>query len=167
MSNDVNIAKENIIMIFDLAQNLDFYKELGIKGRYAKAVEFLKNTNLAGLTPGRHEIDGDEVFANVVEYITVPWNEAKYEAHKNYTDIQYVIDGTEIMTFAPVSELKVSVPYDSDKDVMFFDDSNPGLQVAAKAGQYMIFNPWDGHKPKAANGTPAPIKKVIVKIKEN
>ncbi len=31
----------------------------------------------------------------------------------------------------------------------------------------MIFNPWDGHKPKAAAGEPAPIKKVIVKIKEN
>ena len=31
----------------------------------------------------------------------------------------------------------------------------------------MIFNPWDGHKPKAADGEPAPIKKVIVKIKEN
>ena len=31
----------------------------------------------------------------------------------------------------------------------------------------MIFNPWDGHKPKAAAGEPAMIKKVIVKIKEN
>ena len=43
----------------------------------------------------------------------------------------------------------------------------PGLRVVTGAGQYLIFNPWDAHKPKAANGEPAPIKKVIVKIKED
>ena len=31
-------------MIFDEKQNLDFYRNLGIEGRYAKAVDFLKNT---------------------------------------------------------------------------------------------------------------------------
>jgi len=154
-------------MIFDLAKNLDFYKDLGIEGRYAKAVEFLKNTDLKSLAPGKYEIDGKNVFANVVEYTTIPWEEAKFEAHENYTDIQYVIEGSEIMTYAPIDELTISVPYNPEKDVMFFDNSNPGLKIAVGAGQYLIFNPWDGHKPKAANGEPAPIKKIIVKIKEN
>ena len=36
-------------MIFDEKQNLDFYRNLGIEGRYAKAVDFLKNTDLAAL----------------------------------------------------------------------------------------------------------------------
>ena len=45
--------------------------------------------------------------------------------------------------------------------------SYEGLQAVVKAGQYMIFHPWDAHKPKAADGEPAPIKKVIVKIKED
>ena len=31
----------------------------------------------------------------------------------------------------------------------------------------MIFNPWDGHKPKAADGAPAHVKKIVVKIKED
>lgn len=153
-------------MIFDLAQNLDFYKNLGIGERYAKAIEFLKNTDLAALAPGKYEIDGSDVFASVVEYTTIPWDEAKFEAHENYTDIQYVIEGSEVMTYAPISELNEKVPYNQDKDVVFYDNANPGLQVVVKAGQYMIFNPWDGHKPKAANGEPAPIKKVIVKINE-
>ena len=39
-------------MIFDEKQNLDFYRNLGIEGRYAKAVDFLKNTDLAALEPG-------------------------------------------------------------------------------------------------------------------
>lgn len=153
-------------MIFDLAKNLDFYKGLGIGDRYAKAVDFLKNNDLKALEPGKYEIDGKNVYANVVSYTTIPWEDAKFEAHENYTDIQYVIEGSEVMTYAPVDQLTLSVPYNAEKDVMFFDNSNPGLQIAVSEGEYMIFQPWDGHKPKAAHGEPAPIKKVIVKICE-
>lgn len=153
-------------MIFDLAKNLDFYKALGIGDRYAKAVDFLKNNDLKALEPGKYEIDGKNVYANVVSYTTIPWEDAKFEAHENYTDIQYVIEGSEVMTYAPVDQLTLSVPYNAEKDVMFFDNSNPGLQIAVNEGEYLIFQPWDGHKPKAANGEPAPVKKVIVKICE-
>ncbi len=154
-------------MIFDEKKNLNFYRNLGMEGRYAKAVDFLLNTDLAALEPGKYEIDGKNVYANVVEYTTIPWEEAKFEAHEHYTDIQYVIKGTEVMTYAPVGEMTVKTPYNPDKDVVLFDNSNPGLPIPAKADQYMIFFPWDAHKPKAANGEPAPIKKVIVKIKED
>ena len=81
-------------MIFDEKKNLNFYRNLGIEGRYAKAVDFLLNTDLAALEVGKHEIDGKNVYANVVEYTTVFWEEAKFEAHEHYTDIQYVIKGT-------------------------------------------------------------------------
>lgn len=154
-------------MIFDSAKNLDFYRGLGVEGRYAKAVDFLKNTDLENLAPGKYEIDGKNVYANVVEYTTIPWEDAKYESHHDYTDIQYVITGSETMTYAPLDTLNVKVPYNEEKDCVLYDNANPGLRVAVKAGEYMIFNPWDGHKPKAADGEPAPIKKVIVKIKEN
>lgn len=154
-------------MIFDLADNLDFYKGLGIGDRYAKAVDFLKQADLKSLAPGKYEIDGKDVFANVMEYTTISWEEAAYEAHRDYTDIQYMIEGAEMMTYAPVDELTASGPYDEEKDVIKFDNSNPGVRVTVSAGQYMIFMPWDGHKPKAAAGVPGYIKKVVVKIKEN
>lgn len=154
-------------MIFDSAKNLDFYRGLGIEGRYDKAVDFLQNTDLENLAPGKYEIDGKNVYANVTEYTTIPWEEAKYESHHDYTDIQYMITGTETMTYAPVDALNVTVPYNEEKDCVLYDNANSGLKVVVGAGEYMIFNPWDGHKPKAADGEPAPIKKVIVKIKEN
>ena len=74
-------------MIFDSAKNLDFYRGLGIEGRYNKAVDFLQNTDLENLAPGKYEIDGKNVYANVTEYTTIPWEEAKYESHHDYTDI--------------------------------------------------------------------------------
>lgn len=153
-------------MIFDSAKNLDFYRNLGIEGRYAKAVDFLKNTDLENLANGKYEIDGKDVYANVMEYTTIPWEEAKYESHHDYTDIQYMIKGSEVLTYAPTDALNVSVPYNEAKDCVLYDNANPGVQAVVKAGEYMIFNPWDGHKPKAAAGEPAPVKKVVVKIKE-
>lgn len=80
-------------MIFDQAKNLDFYRNLGIEGRYAKAVDWLKSQDLASLENGKYEIDGKMVYANVMSYTTIPWEEAKFEAHENYTDIQYIIEG--------------------------------------------------------------------------
>ncbi len=154
-------------MIFDQAKNLDFYRTLGIGDRYAKAIDCLKNTDLESLEPGKYEIDGKDVYASVVEYTTIPWEEAKFEAHENYTDIQYMIKGTELMSYAPIDQLTVKTPYNPDKDVIFYTNDVPGVQVAVNGGEYMIFNPWDGHKPKAAAGEPMPIKKIIVKIKEN
>ncbi len=154
-------------MILDFAANLDFYRNLGIEGRYAKAVDFLKSHDLKSLDNGKYEIDGKNVYANVMEYDTIPWDEASYEAHKDYTDIQYIIEGCEIMTYAPVDQLTASTPYNEAKDVTKFDNSVAGLRVAVHGGEYMIFNPWDGHKPKAADGEPSHVKKIVVKIKEN
>lgn len=154
-------------MIFDLAGNLDFYRKLGVGERYSKAVDFLKNSDLESMEPGRYEIDGENVFANVVEYTTVAWEEAKFESHRNYTDIQYMIRGSETMTYAPYRALRVEIPYDSGNDCVLYGNEGPGLRVVVSAGEYMIFNPWDAHKPKACHGRPAPIKKVIVKIREN
>lgn len=139
-------------MILDQAKNLDFYKTLGIEDRYAKAIEWLQVNNLAELENGKYEIDGKNVYANVMTYTTLPWEEAKYEAHENYTDIQYVIDGTEVMTYAPVESLKPDGEYNVEKDVIKFDNANSGLQVICNAGDFMIFFPWDGHKPKRLMG---------------
>ena len=154
-------------MIFDLAANLDFYRNLGIEGRYAKAVDFLKSHDLKTLPNGKYEIDGKNVYANVMDYDTVPWEEASYEAHRDYTDIQYIIEGCEVMTYAPVSQLTATGPYNEEKDVVKFDDSVAGLRAAVHSGEIMNFNPWDGHKPKEADGNPGYVKKIVVKIKEN
>ena len=154
-------------MIFDCTKNLALYKSHGVGDRYAKAAAFLTKSDPAGLALGRHEIDGDNVYATVFEYDSVPWEEAAYESHKLYTDIQFVAKGTEIMTFALESELEPSDAYNAEKDVQHFSNSNPGARVTVKAGEYMIFKPGEGHKSKGMVGKPSPMKKVVVKIKES
>ena len=84
----------------------------------------------ATCTPGKYEIDGKDVYASVVEYTTIPWEEAKFEAHENYTDIQYMIKGTELMSYAPIDQLTVKTPYNPDKDVIFYTNDVPGSRLS-------------------------------------
>ena len=152
-------------MIFDSLKNIGFYK--GLNDRYAKAVDFLSQENLASLENGKYEIDGKNVYANVMEYDTIPWDEASYEAHKHYTDIQCILVGEELMSFEPTVNLTQVGEYNEEKDAMKFDNAIHGIDFVVRAGEYLIFQPQDGHKPKAMNGHPCHVKKVVVKIKED
>ena len=82
-------------MIIDALANMDFYKNLN-ESLY-KGLRFLKETDLAALPVGRYEIDGDAVFALVQEYETHLPEECRWEAHYTYTDIQYIVEGSEKM----------------------------------------------------------------------
>lgn len=153
-------------MIFDNIQNISLYSAHGIKDRYKKAAEFMTTKDLAALAPGRYEIEGNNVYANVSEYTTVPWEEAAYEAHEKYTDIQCVVAGAEILTFAQTKDLKPGDTYDPAKDVIHYAGAAPGARFEAHAGEYLIFKPGEVHKSKGLVGAAAPVKKVLVKIRE-
>ena len=88
------------------------------KERWDKAFTFLKNSDLSKLEIKRYYIDGDNLYAPVSEYLTKNEEDARFEVHQKYIDIQYVIKGVELMNIAPVSSKKdVLVPYDATKDI--------------------------------------------------
>lgn len=67
--------------------------------KFTKAYHFLRTEDLEALPVGITEIDGNEVFANVQEYTTMPWEECAFEAHNRYFDIQYVVYGREMFGY--------------------------------------------------------------------
>lgn len=88
-------------MIFSSIKNLS---ENNFGQKYmACAAEFLKTHNLDELPLGKTEIDGDNVFINVMEFEPALPSEKDYEAHKVYADIHVVISGTESIAVAPQS----------------------------------------------------------------
>lgn len=63
--------------------------------KFKKAFEFLRTADLAALPLGNTPIDGDEVFANVQAYTTLPDADAPFESHEKYFDLQFVVSGEE------------------------------------------------------------------------
>lgn len=69
--------------------------------KFKKAFEFLRTADLAALPLGNTPIDGDEVFANVQAYTTLPDADAPFESHEKFFDLQFVVSGEERFGYAP------------------------------------------------------------------
>ncbi|MDP4222939.1 MAG: YhcH/YjgK/YiaL family protein [Bacteroidota bacterium] len=133
--------------------------------RWDKAFTFLKNSDLSVLELKRYDIDDDNVYAPVSEYLTKNEADARYEAHQKYIDIQYVVSGKELIGIAPVSQKnEVLEPYDATKDIEFLNVSG-GENRTAMPDRFFIFFPDDAHRPGLKDGESSPVRKVVVKVK--
>lgn len=135
------------------------------KDRWDKAFTFLKNSDLSKLELKRYDIDGDNVYAPITEYMTKNEEDAKFEAHRKYIDIQYVISGVEQMNVAPMSMKKdIITPYDAAKDVEFLTVTQ-SASYKATPERFFIFFPSDIHRPSLKVDENSQVRKVVVKVK--
>ena len=133
--------------------------------RFKKGYDFLKNTDLMSLPVGRVDIDGDDVFASVQEYITLPEAECRYEAHDKYYDIQYVAAGREKFGCVKREGLAVTEVYNPETDLVFFENPKYESFVVLEAGDCVVVAPEEAHKPKGQAGEPARVRKIVVKVR--
>ena len=152
-------------MIFDRLSNAKQYYKLD--SSLQKGFEFLLNNDLSKMEDGKHIILGDEIYANVQTLNTKPEEEKKWEVHRRYIDIQYVIKGEEKMGYGILEDFQEVVEkYDENRDVAFLNtaDNKNFNFINVKAGDFVVFYPNDVHAPMLAVEKSKSIKKVIVKI---
>ena len=68
-----------------------------------KALEFMKTTDLNQLPAGKHVIDGDNLWVNIVDSDLKSPSAAKLEAHAQYIDVQIPLSGPETFGIKPVA----------------------------------------------------------------
>lgn len=146
-------------IIVDRLERADRYCQL--HPAFERAFAFLKQSNLAGLPTGRHDVDGDRLFCMISKGPARARAEARLEAHRKYIDIQYVIAGDEEMGWKPTAACTVvDVGYDADKDIEFFKDE-PETWTRVPPGSFVIFFPQDAHAPLVGTGE---LHKAVLKI---
>ena len=150
-------------MIMDRMENAGLYH--GVHEKFEEAFAFIRKAVAEDLPVGKYELDGDRLYAMVQAYTTKLPENAKFEAHRRYIDIQYIISGTEVMKFANIGKMEVSVPYDEAKDCAFYHDNSQASVAMLEAGEYAIFYPQDIHMPGVAQLQPSAVKKIVVKVK--
>ncbi len=148
-------------MIFDKLEKSHFY--YGLSERIKTAFKYLAATDLLNLENGSYEIDGDNVFVIVQDYRTKPENEGKWEAHRNYIDIQYIIKGNEKLGYLNLEGFQPEGEYNFEKDIVF--GSGKGGFLEAKSGDFVLFAPQDAHMPGLCVNEPEYVKKAVVKVK--
>ncbi len=128
------------------------------------AFEFLDSIT-SGAEEKKYEIQGDDIYAIIASYKTKEPH--KFEAHREYVDIQCLLEGQEIIESTALNGLTVDMPYDPEKDVEFYVKTDSRKIIShLMPGIFIAFLPHDAHMPGVSVGdSPEIVKKVVVKIK--
>ena len=149
-------------MIIDTLANINRYIEL--HNGITKAFEWLQSIELNNLTAGKYSIEDDNVFAIVQEYKTLDAANEQMEAHKKYIDVQYIINGEEMVGLSLLNNQTISKEYDDETDYFLVSDP-PSFFATLNEENFMIFFPTDLHMPCIKINEPALVKKVVVKVR--
>jgi YhcH/YjgK/YiaL family protein len=147
-------------MILDHLDNTVLYR--GLQPHLVRALQALHDAELLGRPPGRYELDRSSLYVILQEYSTKPRAQGRWESHRKYIDVQYVIQGVELMGWARTQAQKIVDPYDPDKDVVFHEGE--GSFFRADAGLFAIFQPDDSHMPGIAIDIPGAVRKAVFKV---
>lgn len=116
------------------------------KAEWDAALRFLKDSDLAALEPGRHEISSNGTYAMVQDYTTKA--EGEFEQHEDYIDIQYVVKGEEYVKI--------------DKKTLF---GRKQYDIYLNNQSYCIIFPNEAHMPGlVADDEACDVRKVVVKV---
>lgn len=114
---------------------------------------------------GRYELD-DGAYAFISSYVTKDIKEGLYEAHKEYTDVQIILSGREIIGVVPLDEMRKGEcvkPYEYDIELYKVEG---GTLNELGVGDYLILTPNDAHMPGVSE-TPTETRKLVLKIPFN
>ena len=149
-------------MIKNSLKYTNYYYNLSEKIK--AGLKFLEENDLTQMANGHYEIIGDDVFANIQTYTTKPEKECKWEAHRKYIDIQYIIEGCEKIGVGEIENFETQIPYSKEKDVEFLKATETNLQLVMNKNDFVILYPQDVHMPQIAVNEPISIKKAVVKV---
>ena len=85
------------------------------------------------------------------------------EAHRNYLDVQYVVEGEEVVGWAPLETLTLDGEFNTAKDKGMY--AGPVDFMKIRAGYCYVAFPEDGHMPNLHLDTPKHVKKLVLKLK--
>ena len=132
-----------------------------ISNNLKKGFEWIKNNNLENMPDGRYEIS-DKIYANLQSYITK--EDAPYEAHRDYIDIQYMVKGEEQSGVTDYKNCSTKEEYNKEKDIEFLNCNKKEEFYKIGEKEFFVFFPHDAHKPALKINENKNVKKVIVKV---
>ncbi len=136
----------------------------GVNPNFESAFNFLKTLN-------KDSASGDFEFENFSGGISVlqksdtsdDGGKRMLEAHRDYLDIHYVIEGCELMGYANADSLKAETEYNKEDDYLLLSgDMN---KFVMHEGDFCIVFPEDAHLPGMCAKDSEHLKKAVIKIK--
>ncbi|WP_300281841.1 YhcH/YjgK/YiaL family protein [Peptacetobacter sp.] len=128
-----------------------------------RCFKYAKENDLIGFEKGTHEIDGENLFVNIVEYDTTVKEERFWEAHKKYLDVHLMLDGEEKIALNFIDNLKQN-EYQEEGDFLPLDGEAVNSEVILRKGDFLVCYPEDAHMTALKVEEKSSIKKAIFKV---
>lgn len=112
-----------------------------------------------------HRVElGGGVFALEQAYRSKARPDGFFESHRNYIDLQVVVEGEEWMEVIDLQRALVREDYDPQRDLVVYRDSQ-GSKLRIGKGDAAVFYPADVHMPGLCGAAgPELVRKTVVKI---
>jgi len=136
-------------MIYDTLEHLKQYK--GIHPNLDTAIDAILEKGADSFPEGRTDIDGDRVFVNVTRPALMPEDEAPWESHARYADLQIGLEDGETICCAPIADVTGFGPR-TPGDLALSRDPVKGIPLPLKKGIFAVLFPSDAHKPLVGEG---------------
>ncbi|VUT12149.1 Toxin-antitoxin biofilm protein TabA [Klebsiella pasteurii] len=130
-----------------------------------KALHFLRTTDFRTHEPGVVEIDGKNIYAQIIDLTTRDAADNRPEVHRRYLDIQFLASGEEKIGIAiDTGNNEINEALLEQRDIIFYRDSEHESFIEMIPGSYAIFFPQDVHRPGCNKNIATPIRKIVVKV---
>ncbi len=147
---------------FSVTGNADFPDSL-YKEEISKVVKWVDEHSDNLPTTGRHDIDGDDLYVNVMNYTTKSVDQCMWEAHKAYLDLHFVFKGKEKLGISDLGNMKVE-EYQADKDyVPMTGEADTTIELKEKGA--ILLYPEDAHMTAIQVDGPEELLKAVFKIR--
>ena len=134
-----------------------------MKKRILECKKYIENNDMLNLDLGIHEIEGSNLFVNVVSFKTSSQETRNWEAHKQYVDLHYMISGEEEIQINDIANMEIGMYVENDDYLPA--NGNPRIFVKMYEENLCLCYPNDVHKVGIAINEMIQIKKAIFKIK--
>ncbi|MBB1202500.1 YhcH/YjgK/YiaL family protein [Enterobacteriaceae bacterium 89] len=115
--------------------------------------------------PGSYTLRGDDIFMNVMQFVTQAPAQKKAELHQQYIDIQLLLEGEEQVLFGVRGTALGCEDFHAQEDYQLSSRIANQQAITLKPGMFAVFMPGEPHKPGCVVDLPREIKKVVVKVR--
>ena len=153
-------------MIYDGLEAIGRYR--GLSRGLDVLIGWLERNSPAELPLGKTCIDGERVFANVMNAKTRRFEDARFETHRRYMDVQIDLEGAEAFKTTPGATVPAG-EFDEVGDKGYCHEAPENhdlLDGTLEAGHFAVFMVGEPHMPNLVcdGAEVGPIKKICFKV---
>lgn len=119
----------------------------------------LRRCDLPELAPGRHPIDGDSIFMDVMTLTTVAAAEKQAEMQQEYITLHLLISGEERIEYGLAGDGHREHPHAENGDLLLLDIKRHPQTLHMTHGMFAIFSRWSHTKPAACGSSRSKLRK--------